>query len=185
MSYEEKGVWSFLFVVIVGYGVYLWLVLPQLVAGTPVDEVDYAAPMLWTIGGAIVAGILARIAVEIITPSESTKADVRDKQIERAGVAQLLGRSEHEAVAGGDRSAVEAHDAPVVGLPPRDAVGHSQRLDRVRHRDHRVVGERQEAVTRRAHRVGVRWRRRATRLVGLHGKTRNPRLGVAVQYRTG
>ena len=85
MSYEEKGVWSFLFVVIVGYGVYLWLVLPQLVAGTPVDEVDYAAPMLWTIGGAIVAGILARIAVEIITPSESTKADVRDKQIERAG----------------------------------------------------------------------------------------------------
>ena len=24
MSYEEKGVWSFLFVVIVGYGIYLW-----------------------------------------------------------------------------------------------------------------------------------------------------------------
>ncbi|WP_353815790.1 hypothetical protein [Agromyces sp. SYSU T00266] len=85
MSYEEKGTWSFLVVTVVVYGVYLWLVLAQLAEGTPVDEVDYAIPMLWTIGGAIVAGIVGRILLEIITPSESHRADVRDKQIDRAG----------------------------------------------------------------------------------------------------
>ncbi|GAA4051933.1 hypothetical protein [Agromyces indicus] len=85
MSYEEKGTWSFLVVAIAGYAVYLWLVLSQIVGGTPVDEVDYAIPMLWTIGGAVVAGIVARIAIEIASPSESTRADVRDKQIDRAG----------------------------------------------------------------------------------------------------
>jgi hypothetical protein len=85
MTYEEKGTWSFLVVAIVGYAVYLWLVLSQLADGTPVEEADYAIPMLWTIGGAIVLGIVARIAIEIITPSESHRADVRDKQIDRAG----------------------------------------------------------------------------------------------------
>lgn len=85
MSYEEKGTWSFLVVAIVTYGVYLWLVLSQLAAGTPVDEAEYAIPMLWTIGGAIVLGIVARILIEIVTPSESRRADVRDKQIDRAG----------------------------------------------------------------------------------------------------
>jgi hypothetical protein len=85
MSYEEKGTWSFLVVAIAGYAVYLWLVLSQIVGGTPVEEVDYAIPMLWTIGGAVVAGIVARIAIEIASPSESTRADVRDRQIDRAG----------------------------------------------------------------------------------------------------
>jgi hypothetical protein len=85
MSYEEKGTWSFLVVAILSYGVYLWLVLSQLAAGTPIEQADYVVPMLWTIGGAIVLGIVGRIAIEIITPSESRRADVRDKQIDRAG----------------------------------------------------------------------------------------------------
>ena len=85
MSYEEKGTWSFLVVAIAGYAVYLWLVLPELAGGTPVDEVDYAVPMLWTIGGGIVGGIVARILVAIVSPSDTTHADVRDKQIDRAG----------------------------------------------------------------------------------------------------
>ena len=85
MSYEEKGTWSFLVVAIVTYGVYLWLVVSQLVAGTPAEQADYAIPMLWTIGGAVVAGIVALIAIAVVTPSEEKKADVRDKQIDRAG----------------------------------------------------------------------------------------------------
>lgn len=85
MSYEEKGTWSFLAVAILGYAVYLWLVLPELLRGTPVEHVDYAIPMLWTIGGGIVGGILARVLVAIVSPSETTQADVRDKQINRAG----------------------------------------------------------------------------------------------------
>ncbi|MGI9822410.1 hypothetical protein [Agromyces sp. Marseille-Q5079] len=84
MSYEEKGVWSFLAIAVIGYGVYLWLVLPQL-GSTPVADVDYVGPMLWTIGGAIVAGILARIAIEIVVPSEQRTADQRDREIDRTG----------------------------------------------------------------------------------------------------
>ena len=85
MSYEEKGVWVFLTVSITGYVVYLALVLPQLLRGTPADEIDYVPAVLWTIGGAIVASIIARIIIEIIVPSESYKSDVRDKEIDRLG----------------------------------------------------------------------------------------------------
>jgi hypothetical protein len=84
MSYEEKGVWSFLAIAVIGYGIYLWLVLPQL-ATTAIGEVDYVGPMLWTIGGAIVAGIVARILIEIVVPSEQRTADQRDREIERTG----------------------------------------------------------------------------------------------------
>ena len=85
MSYEEKGTWVYLVVSVTGYAVYLSLVLPQLLAGTPVDEIDYVPAMLWTIGGAIVAAIIGRILVEIVSPSESTKGDIRDKEIDRLG----------------------------------------------------------------------------------------------------
>ncbi len=84
MSYEEKGVWSFLAIAVIGYAVYLVLVIPRL-AGTPIGEVDYVWPMVWTIGGAIVAGIVLRILIEVVAPSESTRADQRDREIERAG----------------------------------------------------------------------------------------------------
>ncbi|HEU0180999.1 MAG TPA: hypothetical protein VFR16_02330 [Agromyces mariniharenae] len=85
MSYEEKGTWLYLVVAVVGYTVYLSLVLPQLAAGVPVEDVDYVPIMLWTIGGAIVVTIVLRILVEIVFPSESTKGDVRDKEIDRLG----------------------------------------------------------------------------------------------------
>lgn len=85
MSYEEKGTWVYLVIAVVGYTVYLSLVLPQLVSGVPVGDVDYVPVMLWTIGGAIVVTIVLRILVEIVFPSESTKGDVRDKEIDRLG----------------------------------------------------------------------------------------------------
>ena len=85
MSYEEKGTWVYLVIAVVGYTVYLSLVLPQVAGGTPVEDVDYVPIMLWTIGGAIVAGIVLRILVEIVFPSESTRGDVRDKEIDRLG----------------------------------------------------------------------------------------------------
>ncbi|HEU4756372.1 MAG TPA: hypothetical protein VFS72_06905 [Agromyces sp.] len=85
MSYEEKGTWVYLAVSVAGSGVYLSLLLPQLASGVAVEDVDYVAPMLWTIGGAIVAAIVGRILVEIVFPSESTKGDVRDREIDRLG----------------------------------------------------------------------------------------------------
>ena len=85
MSYEEKGTWVYLVIAVVGYTVYLSLLLPQLIGGVPVADVDYVPIMLWTIGGAIVVTIVLRILVEIVFPSESTKGDVRDKEIDRLG----------------------------------------------------------------------------------------------------
>ena len=85
MSYEEKGTWVYLVIAVVGYTVYLALVLPQLLGGVPVEDVDYVPVMLWTIGGAIVVTIVLRILVEIVFPSESTKGDVRDRDIDRLG----------------------------------------------------------------------------------------------------
>ena len=85
MSYEEKGTWVYLVIAVVGYTVYLALVLPQLVGGVPVEDVDYMPVMLWTIGGAIAVTIVLRILVGIVFPSESTKGDVRDRDIDRLG----------------------------------------------------------------------------------------------------
>ncbi|WP_394552719.1 hypothetical protein ACDF64_18025 [Agromyces sp. MMS24-JH15] len=85
MSYEEKGVWSFLVIAVVGYGVYLGLVLSPLATGTAPTDVDWVAPMVWTIGGAILAGIVLRILLEIVWPSEGRTADQRDREIERTG----------------------------------------------------------------------------------------------------
>ena len=85
MSYEEKGTWVYLVIAVVGYTVYLSLVLPQVAGGVAVGDVDYVPVMLWTIGGAIVATIVLRILVEIVFPSESTKGDVRDRDIDRLG----------------------------------------------------------------------------------------------------
>ena len=85
MSYEEKGTWVYLVVAIVGSTVYLSLVLPSVLGGTPVEQIDYVPAMLWVIGGAIVASIIGRILVEIFSPSESTRGDIRDKEIDRLG----------------------------------------------------------------------------------------------------
>ena len=85
MSYEEKGTWVYLVVSAIGYAVYVFLVLPQLLSGTPVDEIDYVPAVFWTIGGSIVAAIVLRILVEIVVPSGSTRGDVRDKEIDRLG----------------------------------------------------------------------------------------------------
>ena len=85
MSYEEKGTWVYRVVSAIGYAVYVFLVLPQLLGGTPVDQIDYVPAMLWVIGGAIAASIIGRILVEIFSPSDSTRGDIRDKEIDRLG----------------------------------------------------------------------------------------------------
>ena len=84
MSYEEKGQWVYLAATTIGYGVYLVLVLGS-AGSTPLPEVDYQPILLWTIGIAIAASIIGRIAIEIVTPSESTTEDVRDRDIGRFG----------------------------------------------------------------------------------------------------
>ena len=84
MSYEEKGQWVYLAATTIGYGVYLVLVLGS-ARTTPLPEVDYQPILLWTVGAAIVASIIGRIAIEIVTPSDSHSEDVRDRDIGRLG----------------------------------------------------------------------------------------------------
>lgn len=84
MTYEEKGVWVYLVVVLATYGVYLGIVLSQL-GTTPASEIDYVAPLLWTIGASIASAIVLRIIVEIFAPSDKQKSDARDRDIDRTG----------------------------------------------------------------------------------------------------
>jgi hypothetical protein len=88
MTYEEKGVWVYILVVLGTYGTYAGIVLSQL-GSTPITEIDYAAPLLWSIGASIVASIILRIIVEILSPSGKQRADSRDKEINRRG--ELIG----------------------------------------------------------------------------------------------
>ena len=89
MSYEEKGVWVYLVVVVGAYLAYVGVVLGRL-TGASIDTVDYFTPLSWSIGGSIVAAIVVRIVVEMIRPSDSTHADARDRDIDRTG--ERIGR---------------------------------------------------------------------------------------------
>jgi hypothetical protein len=84
MSYSEKGAWVQLVVSIGAYAAYLAVVLGR-AGSVPLAEVAYVTPMLWAVGIGIGGSIVGRILVEIARPSESTKNDVRDKDINRSG----------------------------------------------------------------------------------------------------
>lgn len=82
MASEEKSVWIYLVVAIAGYATYLGLVLSQ---DVPLPEADYVAPMLWTIGGAIVGSMVLHALFRVYTGPEKTQKDERDRQIARYG----------------------------------------------------------------------------------------------------
>ncbi|MDQ3554940.1 MAG: hypothetical protein M3395_11130 [Chloroflexota bacterium] len=84
MSYEEKGQWVYLVANLVTFGAYAWIILGQ-AAGTPLTEVDYVPTLLSVIGVAVALSIGGRILVEVVSRSESYRADVRDRDIGRLG----------------------------------------------------------------------------------------------------
>lgn len=84
MSYEEKGTWVYLVGTIGVYAAYVIYVLSQGVA-LPIS--NWIWPLVISIGAGIVVGIVLRILVEIVIPSESYKTDVRDKGVGRRGDA--------------------------------------------------------------------------------------------------
>ena len=89
MSYEEKAAWVQGIVAVLGYGVYLAIILSRVGGGALVD-VPYVDAMLWTIGAAIVAGIIGGIFVGIASRGRTQK-DQRDRQIYRRG--EYVGQS--------------------------------------------------------------------------------------------
>lgn len=84
MTTEEKENWVFAVATLVGAIVYYAIVVPRLVAGSAA-EVQYVAPLLWTMGGVIIASILGSIAIAVAWPQDADERDVRDKQIHRYG----------------------------------------------------------------------------------------------------
>jgi len=47
--------------------------------------VPYVSVLLWTTGASIVASIVGRVVIETASPSDSKRADVRDRDISRFG----------------------------------------------------------------------------------------------------
>ncbi|MEO3772743.1 hypothetical protein [Micromonospora sp. B9E7] len=84
MTHEEKRAWIMLVVSVVGYAVYAAVVLNRADSG-PVTAAPYAGVLLWTVGGAIVASIVAEIGVGVVNPRASRVKDVRDREIGRLG----------------------------------------------------------------------------------------------------
>lgn len=90
MAHEEKRAWIMAIVTVIGYGAYLIVVLGRADGGS-LSEVPYVAPLLWTIGAAIVAAIVLSIAADIAAGGKPSKKDQRDREIERFG--EYVGQS--------------------------------------------------------------------------------------------
>jgi len=84
VSYEEKGTWVYLVTSAGAYAVYLAIIVGRL-ASTPAAEVPYVSVLLWTTGASIIASIAGRVVIETASPSDSKRADVRDRDISRFG----------------------------------------------------------------------------------------------------
>jgi uncharacterized membrane protein len=84
MSFEEKGSWAYMTVVLIVSGVYFAIVLGQ-VGETPVSEIQYVRPMIIAIIATILATIAGYILAAISAPSEADRKDERDKSIHRYG----------------------------------------------------------------------------------------------------
>ena len=84
MSYEEKGVWAQLLSFVGAYIAYLAIVVPRLFH-EPAAQVSYLPPLLVTTLAAVFVAMVVRSALELARPSDTGKADVRDRDIKRFG----------------------------------------------------------------------------------------------------
>jgi len=84
MTHVEKRAWINLVAAILSYATYVAIITSR-ADGRPLPAVPYAGVLLWTVGGAIVASILAEIVLAIVVPGASLASDVRDREIGRFG----------------------------------------------------------------------------------------------------
>jgi uncharacterized membrane protein (DUF485 family) len=90
VAFEEKRAWSMAIIAVVGYAVYVLVILSR-AAGRPLAEVPYAGAALWTIGIGIAAGIVSGIVSGIASREEGLQVDERDREIGRFG--EYVGQS--------------------------------------------------------------------------------------------
>ena len=84
MTYQEKGTWVYFLVSLAAFGLYLIWLINQILS-IPATTINYVVPMLYAIGGAIIAHITGTILIAIAAPKEVDKQDERDREIERYG----------------------------------------------------------------------------------------------------
>jgi hypothetical protein len=84
MTHNEKRAWIMLVVSLIAYATYAVTIVSR-ANGRPLPDVPYAALLLWTIGAAILASIVAETAIGAVSPKASRDKDVRDRQIGRLG----------------------------------------------------------------------------------------------------
>ena len=84
MAFLEKSNWVVLIVAVPTLLVYVALVVPQ-VLGKPIAEVSCVQPMIFAIGGFIVANVLGNVVAAASNPSEADKNDQRDREINHFG----------------------------------------------------------------------------------------------------
>ncbi len=90
MAHEEKRAWIMLVVTVVAYATYVVVVLAR-ASGASITTTAYVAPLVWSIGLAILANIVLDIATSMGMPRSERRRDTRDKEIAR--VADLTGQS--------------------------------------------------------------------------------------------
>ena len=86
MPIAQKRAWAMMIAGALAYVVYVVLVVTDL--QDPVSDTPYIAPLLWTVGGSVVATVLAEIGFAATTRREGKAAlrtDERDREIDRFG----------------------------------------------------------------------------------------------------
>jgi len=88
MEYGQRNTWSTLIASVLGCLAYAAIIASRL-RSTPAAEIEWVAPMLWTMGAAIIVSIVGSIALGVIAgmrdPEVGHTADVRDRDISRLG----------------------------------------------------------------------------------------------------
>lgn len=88
MTVEEARTWISSVVAVLTYGIYAVIVVRR-AQDVPFTSVQYAGPMLWTLGVGIVVAIVLSIVLAVAFPRE--KQDQRDREIHRFG--EYIGQS--------------------------------------------------------------------------------------------
>jgi len=84
VTHQEKRAWIMLVVSAAAYAVYAALILGR-AGGQPLARVPYAAALLWTVGAAIGASVVAETALGVVNRGESRLKDERDRRIGALG----------------------------------------------------------------------------------------------------
>lgn len=79
---EERSAWIMLALAVVGYPVYVTLLLSG-ASDRPISDAPFAWPMIWTIVGSIAASFVLHAVFRVFTDLESNRRDERDLRINR------------------------------------------------------------------------------------------------------